>query len=437
MTAHYLEPIRPRPPAAASVPSGNPRPRVGRVIALILMLPLVFSVGRHVPGFGWTIELGIAVSLILTAISMFGSRPRQPDRFTIYLMLVAFVLPILSALGAYIAFQQPPWFGWAAQRGCLFALFAYAAGNLLADGKITISEFRRALVILAWVNLTICSLVVALFDPNDYNDLPGLVTDGGGLYNRFILPVVFIVFGAFYYFSRLIKSGKAVDGLLSAPFLLYIVAAYGGRSAMLAMLIALVVLTWLGSPSRRFSNALAATMIAGATLLVIEAAFPGTMDRLYVSFGDAFAAVMGADNVSDVSANARILQAEIALPYVMDNIILGTGTISNQWFGGYEAMFGYFHPADLGLLGLLFTYGVAGLLFFSVQYIIFARMIPPLSILIRRAPNDGFILCLVALLTYFLASALATGLFILNPEQTLLIFVLLRSEIRRYSLARQ
>jgi hypothetical protein len=433
MTSETVEPGRYQAPAPMLV--RDREPRVGRVMFLLFALPLVFSVGRYLPAFSWTIELGIALSIVLAGISMVSNRPRVRDPFTIYLMLVAFGLPILSALGAYIAFQQPIFYGVAAQRGCLFALFAFAAGNLLADGRLTIREFQRALIVLAWINLAVCTFVVTAYNPNDYSDLPGLVTDGGGIFNEFILPITFIVFGGLYYFCKWTLGGRPTHGLMAAPFFLYIVAAHGGRSAILALIGTIAVVSWIGSPSKRFTNVLAAIILAAATMLLVEAALPGTLDKLFVSFGDAFSVVFGAKNVADVSANVRIIEAEIAWPYVFDHPILGTGTISSQWYGGYAAMFGYFHPSDLGLLGLLFTYGIIGIIFFGIQYVIIIRSYPIVSRLVRRIPDGDFLLATTALITFFLASSLATGLFILNPEQTLILFILMMAQARRCYIA--
>lgn len=411
------------------------KPRTLRVLALIVALPLFFSVGRYIPAFKWTLELGIALSLVLAVLSTVGAKARTRNPFNIYLMLVAFGVPVLGALSAYIVFGQPMWLGLAAQRGCLLALFAYAMGNFLDNERLTLAEFQRALVILAWLNLAICAPVLIFLDPNDFSGLGGLVSDGGGVFNEFHLPMMFIVFGAIYFVSNWMLSGRAVYGLLAAPFLLYIFGGNTGRVLNLAMVVALVVIAWIGSPHRRFGNILGAIALTAVILVVVETVIPGKIGAMLSRYGDAFSAVSGAYNVEDISANARILQAETAWPYVLNNPIIGTGAISNEWNGGYKAMFGYFHPSDLGLLGLVFVYGLVGVIFFGVQYVFLLRSISPVAKLVGRVPHSALLLAMAALLVFLLVSSVSTGLFVLVPEQALLFFVLMRAQIQRYSYA--
>lgn len=408
------------------------KPRASRVLALAVALPLFFSVGRYIPALTWTLELGIALSLVLAVLSVIGTKARKHDPFNIYLMLLAFGLPVLGALSASIVFGQPMWLGLAAQRGFLLALFAYAMGNFLHSGRLTIAEFQRALVILAWLNLAICAPVLIFLDPNNYRDLGGLVSDGGGVFNQFHLPMTFIIFGAIYFVCTWTLSGRAKYGLLAAPFLLYIFVGTSGRVLALAMIAALVMSVWIGSPHKRFGNVLGVIGLIAVFLVVVEFALPGKTGAMLSKYQDAFSAVSGAYGVDDISANSRILQAETAWPYVLDNPIIGTGALSNQWNGGYRATFGYFHPSDLGLLGLVFVYGLVGLVFFGVQYVLLLKSLSPVARLVGRVPNSAFLLAITTFVVFFLVASVSSGLFVLVPEQTLLLFVLMRYQTQPF-----
>jgi len=90
-------------------------------------------------------------------------------------------------------------------------------------------------------------------------------------------------------------------------------------------------------------------------------------------YDDAFTVVLKGELSRDASANARLLETNIALPYIKGNWLFGNGDLSNQWEGGYKGRLGYFYPSDIGMIGIIFIYGVAGLLFFYAQYIFAIR----------------------------------------------------------------
>lgn len=416
-------------------PSGtvhDRKPRALRVLALVLALPLFFSVGRYIPGLTWTLEIAIVLSLLLAVLSVVGAKARTLDPFNIYIMLVAFGLPVLGALSANIVFGQPVWLGLAAQRGCLLALFAYAISNFLHTGRLTIAEFQRALVILAWLNLAVCAPVMIFLDPNDYSNLGALVSDGGGVFNQFHLPMLFIIFGALYFVSVWIFSGRPKQGLLAVPFILYIFGGTTGRVLSLSLIVAFVLIAWIARPRRRFGSIFGAIALIAVIFVVVEAALPGKIGTMLSKYQDAFSAVSGAYDVEDFSANARILQAETAWPYVLDNPIIGTGVISNQWNGGYESLFGYFHPSDLGLLGLVFVYGLVGLVFYGVQHVLLLKSLARVAGLVGRVPHSPFLLATTAILVFFFVSSVSSGTFLLYPEQPLLFLVLMRNQTQRY-----
>lgn len=406
-------------------------PRTTRVVALLVALPLFFSVARYIPALKWSLELGILLSVGAALLSNAGGRPATRSTFNVYIMLTAFGLPLLGAFAAYLAFDQPMVYGLAAQRGGLLALFAYAVGNLIGNGRLTFAEFERAFIILAWLNLAICAPVLMLLDPNNYSELGSLVSDGGGVFNEFHLPMSFIIFGALYYIGMWMLSDRARYGLLAAPFILYIVAGNNGRIVNIALAVTLLTIAWIGSPRKRVKNISAALALAIGVVLVVGIINPDKIGSMILKYQDAFAAVSGAYDVADVSANARIIQSELVWPYIYSSPIIGTGVVSNEWNGGYQQMFGYFHPSDLGMIGVLFVYGIVGVLFFSVQYLVFARIAPVVSYMADKVPYNALLLALFANLLFVLFSSVVTGTFILVPEQTLFFFAMIIAQARQ------
>lgn len=412
------------------LPAVRKAPRTFWVVSLMVVLPLFFSVGRYIPASKWSLEIAILMSVGAAILSTAGGRAPMRHPFNVYIMLTAFGLPIMGALAAYVVFGQPMIYGLAAQRGCLLALFAYAIGNMIFNGRVTLAELQRAFIILAWFNLAVCAPVLILLDPNNYSELGALVSDGGGIYNEFHLPMTFILLGAMYYVSMWMLSDRPRYGLFAAPFILYIVAGANGRILNLALAVTLLVIAWIGSPRKRLKNLSAALALAIAVVIGIAIVNPDKIGSTVIKYQDAFAAVAGAYDVADVSANARIVQTEVAWPYIYDNPITGTGALSNEWNGGYQQLFGYFHPSDLGMIGVMFVYGLIGVAFFSFQYIAFARLSPVVKHMSDKVPYNALLLAMFANLLFMLFSSIVTGSFILVPEQTLFFFAVILAQVR-------
>lgn len=406
------------------------------MIFLVATLPLFFSVLRYIPPFKLSLELGI---LIAVGTAIYSNLPtesesyHEPKRslFNVYIMLTTFALPALGALGAYLVFEQPFVYGLAAQRGCLLALYAYGIGNLIVAGRIRLPELESALIILAWINLAVCTPVLIFLDPNNYSDIGSLVSDGGGVFNEFHLPMTFIIFGLMYYVSMWMLSDRAVFGIFAVPFILYIVAGNNGRILNIAIAIALLAVAWIGSPHKRVKNIVSAIIFSLVVLITVSFLNPEKIGIMIEKYNDAFAAVTGAQSVSDVSANARIIQTNIVWPYIDDSPIIGTGVLSNEWNGGYGQMFGYFHPSDLGIIGLIFTYGVIGVAFFWFQYLVFLRITPLVIFMSSRVPSNALMLATYANLMVMIISSFISGIFVLVPEQSLFFFAVLIAQAKR------
>ncbi len=430
LSADLHAPLGGRPPMAV-----QPAWRTSYVTFLVFALPLFFSVFRYIPLLKWSLELGIVVAIgmaIFSNLSLGNQRRLEPKRslFNIYILLTAFALPALGALAAYIVFDQPFIYGLAAQRGCLLALFAYGLSNLIASGRIKISELERALIILAWINLALCTPVLIFLDPNNYSDLGSLVSDGGGVFNEFHLPMPFIIFGLMYYVSVWMLSGRSYYGLFAIPFVIFIVSGNNGRILNIAIVSGLMSVAWIGSPHTRVKNIVSAVLFALVAMLAVSFLNPDKIGTMIEKYNDAFAAVTGAQSVNDISANARIIQTDIVWPYIDDSPIIGTGVLSNEWNGGYQQMFGYFHPSDLGIIGLIFTYGFVGVLFFWFQYVLIIRITPLVSFMSRRVPNNAFLIAIFANLLVMIIASIASGVFILVPEQSLFFFVIIIAQAK-------
>lgn len=355
------------------------QPGTAKVLAVAMFMVLAFSAVWTIPGLMITREVTIAAMGLalpwLVGRKLLSGTERFED-YEAYAIALLAVVPIIGAAAAATTFGQPLSYGVLAQRGLLMMGAVLLLHYLIQRKRIAVAEIESALALLAWTNLAACSLILLLLDPNEFSDMPTFVTDGGGVYNKFKLPNEFISFGLFYYAvsGSLRRNGRRA--MLSVPFAAYLVLGVGGRSAIVAAFAAYcIAIFWWVPGTRKFSLALKAALSAAAFIVVFQFAAPEQFSVLRQKFSDAFSVAFVGAEVDDPSADSRRLQAAMALPYIVENPVLGSGVVSNQWNEGYKGLFGYFHPTDIGLLGVIFVYGAAGVVLFAYQFVMAWRRI--------------------------------------------------------------
>ena len=106
--------------------------------------------------------------------------------------------------------------------------------------------------------------------------------------------------------------------------------------------------------------------------------FPNFISDFLFRMGQAFD-VLGGTMTSDPSADSRIIQSGIIFDFLSKNtssIWFGVGHLSSQFLGigktgGFNAVFGYLFPMDTGLIGVLFLWGIIGLIFIYLIPVVF------------------------------------------------------------------
>ena len=142
------------------------------------------------------------------------------------------------------------------------------------------------------------------------------------------------------------------------------------RAILLAMLLVVLYALLL---RRSFSL----TFRSGAWLLLgLVVVLGNTSSRELISdkFGEASKILSRNEKIDDFSISARVFEAEIGLEGFYDYPITGFGVIRSSL---YEDIYGegvYFFPSDIGVLGILHTFGLLGLLVFFGQAIFIRRM---------------------------------------------------------------
>ena len=343
------------------------------------------------------------------------------------IVLVVAVIPFYSAWRASVVFGQPLLYGVLAQRNLLMALYGFGLMAALRGRLVGQEDVRRVLVGLCWASLGAFYLVAAARLAG-WEPAP-LLEDSEIRFGRNNFNVILMAFGVCYYVVDYARTARLRAALAVGVLLFSIVVVREARGITAALAVALV-LYLLGGTSwrqkRRFLRLLSGALAVAVLVLVLVPGLALRVADLGALFGDAVSVVTGGGS-TDVSAGVRVVQFLKALPYVQEHLWLGNGLLSAQWQGGFERLLGYFHPSDLGIVGVVFLYGVAGSALFGVQIGLAISLGRRLD---RRAAST-FTLALHVFLLYLYALSIFTGLVFFTAGISLVVLVLLADGVQR------
>jgi hypothetical protein len=195
------------------------------------------------------------------------------------------------------------------------------------------------------------------------------------------------------------------------------------RSLAISIAATLLFFLYQWRPISGLLLSLSKACAAGVIVLGLAfAANPASLSSTVGRFSDAFRIMLGGSEVDDPSANVRLFETLIALPYIQKHPLLGSGEISNQWNGGVSERLGAnFYDDDIGLIGILFSRGAIGLLLFAYQYRFAMRAARKLPEDRQSALADGA----MGFLLFSAINSLTTGMFVFAPEVTLFFVALI------------
>lgn len=397
-------------------------------VFLSVFFVMTFRIFQFFPGMALVQELWFVLCFIflLTVYPFWKSRKRWSlSSFELYLLAITLLIPLLAGISAWREFGQPIVYGLLSQRNVTL----FAGALLLIHGLryqiFTLRDVEKSLLFLAWATLILYLAMKTLLDPAMFVGYGKGFVDGEGSESgaSFKLSGIFIIFGIFYYAFLGFRKKVEKYYLMAGLFFIFLLGDAGGRSLTVAMLTAFIFFAYRWSRRARLINFLPKILVV--SMMLLGAAYfanPKAVSSRVEKFSDAFAVVFTGKEVQDVSANARIFETLIATPYVQKNPLLGSGNISTQWKGGYEGVLGgYFHPSDIGVVGVLYMYGVVGLLLFAWQYWFAIKTAIRLPTQIHSPLLDAT----KGILLYLAINSLATGFFVHYAEISFLFIALL------------
>ncbi len=192
---------------------------------------------------------------------------------------------------------------------------------------------------------------------------------------------------------------------------------------MASVLVAFIFLILKWGSFKRLAITVPKLLVTALLLLALAYTVdPAYISRLSDRYYDAFTVVLTQQASQDASSNVRIVEIVLILPYLAKNWFAGNGEISNQWHGGYDSVLGgYFYPSDVGIVGVVYLYGLVGLVIFAIQFRFawsFAKMIP-------KGRHTALVDAIIGFVLYFAVHSIVTGRFAHYAETGLLFTAML------------
>lgn len=350
--------------------------------------------------------------------------------YSIYFLSFIFIVPLWSMFRSNIALDQPYYYGFLSERGWLVICSGIVLHNIITSNPNRIKLIENLFIKFAFITLFIYSFIYLTFDLSQYEEYK-FVSESDLRGYRLKLNIFFINFGIIYSLIKFFDKKSVYNFFLFLVFFIYTLFVVQGRAHLLQIFLICTIYFIMNqynySFARRVSNT---TLLIFSTFFIFFFLFllnPDFISNLVFSITQLFTVIGG--NISyDASANSRIVQAIIAFDVInqnYDNLWFGVGKISKQWgynSDGLSYLFGHFYPADIGILGGVFQYGLLGLFFlWFIPIVICFKIIKKVPI----SHNNRFIVSLKFLLIFYIISSFNTGNFFFTFQEIILIMYIL------------
>jgi hypothetical protein len=342
---------------------------ITRYTAIALLIIISFRIGLHTPLnnvifmleiVGIILFLGVFVWRLIRMSSTFGGIS-QYDYFILGLCL----FPIIGGLCAMSEFGQPFHHGFIHQRDFYLILSGPFLLYLLQFRVISLKTLEKSLNVVAWSALIIFTLSTLIINPAPYleTDFVGYNSLKGGYIFKFVMS--FIAYGFLYHLINYFRKKEVSQLVYSLLFLAYILFVRQDRS--------IIFITIATGIAFFFSEIFPTNKVKyGIFLIVFFTITFTTISLVETSYFEKFKNVISliqGEETNESSTNVRRAETALALPYIIKNPFFGNGELSNQWNGGYEKQMGYFYPADIGIIGEIFVFGILGTIILNLQFL--------------------------------------------------------------------
>jgi hypothetical protein len=227
-------------------------------------------------------------------------------------------------------------------------------------------------------------------NPADYADsefVRSKDTKGGYFFKYF---TYFIAFGGLYHATSFFIRKETSQFLLFVPFLFFMVVINNGRTDLVVFLSTLAVIFIKHQSFKQFLVYTTYLLVGIALFITILVTFfPVEAETLWNMYSAYFSVLTGQET-EDNSATSRLIQMGFALDFLLKNpdaVFFGAGKVS----GAFNVpLMDIVNPVDIGLLGLIFSHGLIGMVIMYSQFVFVYNFMGK----IKYANNDTFFITL-------------------------------------------
>lgn len=261
----------------------------------------------------------------------------------IFLLLV-----VISTFSSYFNFNQPIFFGITAQIKLAALFFYFLSLFILLKYKMSISDVTTSVVFIGVTTFILYYVFALFFNVSDFVGKNGFILWDPTRGFRFNLPYALGIVTSFYFLRKFNITKKLRYLIFFLPFIFFII--YFAQERMLSFGIIMISLFILFS-----------TLIKNHKFLFIILFF-------IVSFLLLLAGIMlfNPENLMDSSMGIRVNTIMQAFAFMSDNklrVLFGAGGLNSFYSISFQDYFNInFWPSDIGWIGILFEFGIIGVI---------------------------------------------------------------------------
>ena len=284
------------------------------------------------------------------------------------LLWVLIFVNFLAAYQGHKVFGQPYYYGIMAQRSVLLSLSGILLISFLNKGLITIAQVERSFLIVSLTLLFICYFFFLFVDPIRFtNDEFVAYSPIRGYRYRFQFALVIMLL--FYSLFKISLEKRSRFIIIVALILFYLVYFLQSRTTLVVLSITLLIYFYHNFTMREKIRKLLVygSLIFVVASILISLGHTSLFEKYQLLFHNVLNAFLS-ESSDEASATVRFVEYNTAFDYIVKNPLFGNGFISNQWNGGWHKILGYFYPADIGIFGNIFVFGLIGTTLIYLPY---------------------------------------------------------------------
>ena len=314
------------------------------------------------------------------------------------LMWIYIFVNFATAYRGHEVFGQPYYYGIMAQRSVLLSLSGILIISFLNKGLITIEQVERSFLIISISLLFICYFFILFVNPVHFNDNEFVAYSPIRGY-RYRFQFALVIMLLFYSLFKVSYERKKRFALLFTLILFYLIYFLQSRTTLVVLAITLLIYFFRNFSMRQKVKKIIiyGSLIFTGTIILLSLGYTSLFEKYQLLFHNVLKAFIS-ESTDEASSAVRFLEYNTAYDYIIKNPLLGNGFISNQWNGGWHKILGYFYPADIGIVGNIFVFGLIGTFLIYLPYYFSLKMSQNIQL-----KNIFFKTCEYMLLFFFLS----------------------------------